>query len=274
MQNLFAFLVRHGVFLLFLGLEILCFNLVVNTNHRQAEIYHNTSTIVTGSLNKQVSGFVQFWNLKGVNDSLRIENATLREQLFNNIVITESHPSMQDSAILRYGFRPAKVIHNSIGLRNNYITLDRGKNASLRPGLGVLTDKGPIGIVVATTTGFAKVMSILHSNTMLSASIKSKGYFGSLVWRSTNPKLMELDALPKHAQIQIGDTVVTSGYSRIFPPGLQIGKIDTFWLPVGSNFYRARVLLDVDMSSLHSAYVVLNNTLKERESLEITPADE
>jgi rod shape-determining protein MreC len=274
MQNLFAFLVRHGVLLLFLGLEVLCFKLVVGNNHRQAEIYHNSSTIITGALNKQVSGIVNYWNLQGVNDSLRIENATLRERLFNNIVLAEDNSSGLDSMVLRYGIGPAMVVQNSIGLRNNYITLDHGYSIGIEPGMGVVTAEGPVGIVVASTKRFARVMSLLHSNTMLSASIKSKGYFGSLVWRSANPKLMELDALPKHAQIQVGDTVVTSGYSKIFPPGLQIGRIDTFWLPHGSNFYRASVLLDVDLSSLHTAYVILNYSLKERESLEFIDRDE
>jgi len=190
------------------------------------------------------------------------------------VVLAESNSANLDSTIHRFGIKPTRVIHNSIGLRNNYITLDGGSQYDILPGLGVITDKGPIGIVVASTRRFAKVMSLLHSNMMLSASIKSKGYFGSLVWRSANPMLMELDALPKHAQIQVGDTVVTSGYSKIFPPGLQIGKIDTFWLPEGSNFYRTRVLLDVDLSSLHSAYVILNYSLKEQESLETTGSDE
>ncbi len=274
MQNLFAFLVRHGVFLLFLGLEVLCFNLVVNNNHRQSEIHHNTSTVVTAALNKQVSGLIHFLNLQDVNDSLRIENAALQEQLFNRAISKDRTSSGLDSAVQRFGIIPTRVIHNSIGLRNNYITLNHGSDNGIVPGMGVITDKGPIGIVVASTRSFAKVMSLLHSNTMLSGSIKTKGYFGSLVWRSANPKLMELDALPKHAQIQVGDTVVTSGYSKIFPPGLLVGKIDTFWLPEGSNFYRTRVLLDADLSSLQSAYVILNYSLKEQESLETTTSDE
>jgi rod shape-determining protein MreC len=274
MQNLFAFLVRHGVLLLFLGLEVLCFNLVVNNNHRQSEIYHKTSTVVTAALNKKVAGVVHYWRLQGVNDSLRIENAALREQLYNRIVLAEAGNAGLDSTTRRFGIKPATVIQNSIGLRNNYITLDRGKDSGIKSGMGVVTDKGPIGIVVATTRRFTRVMSLLHSNMMLSASIKTKGYFGSLVWRSANPKLMELDALPKHAQIQIGDTVVTSGYSKIFPPGLQIGKIDTFWLPTGSNFYRARVVLDIDLSSLQSAYVILNYSQGERKLLETAESDE
>ena len=274
MQNLFAFLVRHGVFLLFLGLEVLCFNLVVNTNQRQAEIYHNTSTTMTAALNKQVSGIVDYWSLQGVNDSLRNENANLRQRLYNSVGKAPTPNAIPDSTIHRYKVQSATVIQNSIRLRNNYITLDRGSNSGIGKGMGVVNDKGPVGIVVATTQRFSKVMSLLHSNTMISASIKSKGYFGSLVWHSTNPKLMELGALPKHAQIQIGDTVVTSGYSKIFPSDLLIGTIDTFWLPTGSNFYTARVNLNVDLSSLFSAYVILNYSVEEQESLETSGNDE
>jgi rod shape-determining protein MreC len=273
MQNLFAFLVRHGVFLLFLGLEILCFNLVINTNHRQSEIYHNTSTVVTAALNNKVAGIVHYWNLQGVNDSLRAENAALHARLYNR-VNSPAIGIVTDSTSPHFEINAATIIQNSIGLRNNYMTLDQGADAGIKPGMGVITDKGPIGIVVASTRHFSKVMSLLHSNTMISASIKTKGYFGSLVWRSANPKLMELDALPKHARIQVGDTVVTSGYSRIFPAGLQIGRIDTFWLPTGSNFYRARVLLDADLSSVHSGYVILNHSREEQESIEASEDDE
>ncbi len=229
---------------------------------------------MTAALNKQVSGIVDYWNLKGVNDSLRIENANLRQRLYNNVGSAAARNAISDSTIQRYRIQSASVIQNSIRLRNNYITLDRGSSSGVTKGMGVINDKGPVGIVVATTQRFAKVMSLLHSNTMISASIKSKGYFGSLVWHSTNPKIMELDALPKHAQIQVGDTVVTSGYSKIFPADLLIGTIDTFWLPTGSNFYRARVNLNVDLSSLYSAYVILNYSLEEQESLETSDNDE
>ncbi len=85
---------------------------------------------------------------------------------------------------------------------------------------------------------------------------------------------MELDAIPKHARLQRGDVVVTSGYSNVFPEQLTIGQIDTFWLPRGSNFYRSRVLLDSDLSKIQSVYVVPNLTLPERDSLESIGVDE
>ena len=268
MQNLIEFLARNGVFLIFIGLEVLCFNLVINNNQNQAEIYHNTSSRFTAAMQKRVSEAFDFLDLRRINDSLRVENASLREDLINRIARTPSVDEIITYSGDRYSVIPTNVIQNSIGLRNNYITLDRGRDSGIRKGMGVVDSKGPIGIVVAATPKFAKVMSLLHSNSMISASIRSKGYFGSLVWKSADPRIMELDAVPKHAPLAIGDTVITSGYSKLFPPDLIIGRIDTFWLPRGSNFYRARVALEVEMADLHNAYVIDDRAQIQLDSLE------
>lgn len=268
MQNLIKFLARNGVFLVFLALEFLCFNLVIRNNQKQSEIYHNASLYMTSALQKRASSISDFWDLRRINDSLRVENSQLRSELINRIAGQSAAGVNYKSNRTRFDVIPARVIQNSIGKRNNYFTLDRGAAAGISPGMGVVSDDGPVGIVVAATPGFSRVMSILHSNTMLSASIRSKGYFGSLVWRSANPRRMELDAIPKHAQMRVGDTVVTSGYSKLFPPDVIVGTIDTFWLPRGSNFYRARVLLNVDMAVLHSAYVIEDIAGEELDSLQ------
>ena len=139
--------------------------------------------------------------------------------------------------------------------------------------MGVGSGDSPIGIVVGASRNFSRVMSVLHANATISAAVKDKGYFGSLLWRGFNPGRMQLDAIPKHAQLQIGDTVVTSGYSQVFPPDLLIGTIDSFWLPRGSNFYRIEVSLHTDMSKLRSAYVYSNIYADEIKTLENTAED-
>jgi rod shape-determining protein MreC len=267
MQNLLEFLSRNGVFLVFIGLEVLCFNLVIRNNQRQSEIYHETTMAFTASMQKRVSSITDYWALGSVNDSLRMENARLREDLLNNKTATISPGSAGREPFERFQTIPANVIQNSVGLRNNYITLDKGVGSGIKPGMGVISLHGPVGIVVAATRGFSKVMSLLHSNSSVSASLKSKGHFGSLKWRTADPRIMELEAIPKHAQLMVGDTVVTSGYSRIFPPDIMIGIVDTFWLPRGSNFYRARVKLSNDMGSLHSAYIISDLSKPELDSL-------
>ena len=274
MRNLVEFFVRYGVFIVFLLLEILCFNLVIRNNERQSEIYHRFSTSVSASMQKRVTAVTSFMGLRDVNDSLRTENSRLREQLINRVETISRTGVVIDSTMDKYEVIPAVVVQNSIGSRNNYMTIDKGAVAGVAKGMGVVSPNGPVGIVVATTPHYAKVMSVLHSNTMVSAAIQSKGYFGSLVWRSSDPRIMELDAIPKHARIKRGDAVVTSGYSNVFPEDLLIGQIDTFWLPRGSNFYRSKVRLNSELSRIQSVYVVSNLSLPERDSLESIGLDE
>ena len=275
MRNLIDFLFRNGVFLVFILLEIFCFYLVVKFNGEQSEIYHSATASISGSINDRVGGIVRYWNLDVVNDSLRAENAQLRRQLASTDKGVLSYTrGTDDSSTVVFNVIPAKIIQNSIGNRNNYLMLNKGTDHGLRAGLGVTSGENPIGIVVGASRHYSRVMSVLHGNAMISASIRGKGYFGSLIWRGFNPGQMELDAIPKHAQLYVGDTVVTSGYSQIFPSDMLIGTIDTFWLPRGSNFYRINVDLFPDMSKIRTAYIYDNMYSTELDSLENGAADE
>ena len=271
MQNLLQFLFRNGVVLLFLLLEFMCFYMVVRTNERQGAIYHKSADLLTGALNKQAAAMVDYWKLGSVNDSLQVENAKLRAQLSSSMMTPQTSGIFPDTT---YRVISARVIKNSIQARNNFITLNQGSLAGSNPGMGVISAQGPVGVVVSTTRHYSKVMSILNSHTMISASVRSKGYFGSLVWRGFNPTRMKLEAIPKHAFLEKGDTVITSGYSQIFPPGLQIGLVDSFWLERGSNFYTIDVKLDVDMSNIQSVYLFENLLAHEVDSLTAADSNE
>ena len=49
-------------------------------------------------------------------------------------------------------------------------------------------------------------------------------YFGTLSWNGRNARFANLDELPRHVEFEKGDTIVTSGYSAIFPSGVVVGK--------------------------------------------------
>ena len=70
--------------------------------------------------------------------------------------------------------------------------------------------------------------------------------------------MVRLGDIPKHADLEVGDEIVTSGYSAIFPQGLPLGKIVDFSLSDGSNFYEIDVELSNDLSNLNYVYVVRN----------------
>lgn len=214
----------------------------------------------------------RFWNLSSVNDSLAKENAILRAQIrnaqFEATVRKDTNTIKKDSFIQQYTFQEAVIINNSINQANNYLTINRGSNSGLKYGMGVISSNGIVGIIRSISPNFSLVMSILHNQTKISASVSSNNYFGSLVWKGFDPRYMNLDAIPKHATVQNGDTVQTSGYSNIFPKGIPIGIVEKVNEKTGSGFLDINVRLFNDLSNLKYVYVVENIFDDEQKKLD------
>jgi rod shape-determining protein MreC len=66
-----------------------------------------------------------------------------------------------------------------------------------------------------------------------------------------------------------GDTVVTTGFTRSFPEGLEIGIVSEYSLGSGSNFYKIDIDLAVDFKSIVQVALVENRQLKEIDKLEL-----
>ena len=89
-----------------------------------------------------------------------------------------------------------------------------------------------------------------------------------------DPQRMVLESVPKHQFISKGDTVMTSGYSTIFPKGILIGKVESFEVVPGSNSYDIVVKLFKNISSLQYVYVIKNVLAEEQLNLEKEVEDE
>jgi len=276
MRNLVLLFVKFGGIILFLILEAFCMYLVVQNNKRQKDIFFSSANVASGNLYYSFDKVARFWSLSSVADSLAKENAQLRAQLNNaKFIETIREDSIKDEDInQKYTFIEATIINNSVTQHNNNITLDRGKKHGIEQRMGVIGQDGIVGIVRSTSNSFSQVMSILHKQTKISSSIKRNNFFGSLIWKENNPKITHLNDIPKHASLKIGDTIQTSGYSSIFPEGIMIGIIDTFWIPRGSNFYNIEVELKNDLSSTKYVYVIKNLMKDEQEDLEEEVKDE
>ena len=77
-----------------------------------------------------------------------------------------------------------------------------------------------------------------------------------------------LEDLPRHAKFTLGDTVVTSGFSSIFPQGITVGRVEQVSNSADGLFYRVKVALAADFSSLNYVYVVGAKETEERKQLE------
>jgi rod shape-determining protein MreC len=262
MRNLILLFRKFGSLILFIFLEIIAFFLIVNYNNKQKEIFLYSSNIFTGTILERYAAGVDYFNLKDLNDSIALENAQLMERLFQDQKPEFLREEIHDSSLLQYEIIPAQITNKSINLRNNRITLDKGSVDGIKEGMGVLSTKGIIGVVQKVNSRFASVMPIINTQMQVSVRIRTKNYFGDLVWEPYDERYMLLKHIPKHAAIALKDTVVTSGYSTVFPRDIPIGTIENIRLPAGSNYFDIRVKLFNELANMDYVYVV-GNRLKD-----------
>lgn len=268
MYNVIQLFIRFGPHILFVAFEVFCFYLIINYNQSQKEIYLNSSRLVVGEIYSGKSYLQDFLSLRERNDSLKLENANLIENL---IIINYSMEKIDelDTVHLKYGLIPAGVINKTIHKRNNYFTFDKGSRFGVKSGMGVISpNKGIVGIVRNVSTNFSHVISILNSQTKISCSIKNRSGFGTLVWKNMDSERMSLLGVPKHEKVVIGDTIITSGYSTIFPKGILVGTVEKFSVIPGENSFDISVILFNKLSQLDYAYIIQNRFAEEQTRLE------
>lgn len=269
MRTLYLLFERFGAFFLLVLLEVIAFYLVINFNEKQNLILISSANRVVGNAYQRINDVQDYFNLTNVADSLARENAELRT-LIRNYELDEAlkKDSVRSEELNQaYDYVAAKIINKSVHRRNNSITLNRGYKDGINPHTGVISDKGIVGIVLKVSKHYSQVMPLLHSQAKISAGIKDKGYFGSLVWLGRDPRYMRLMDIPKYVAVEKGDTIQTTGYSTYFPTGLTIGVVDTVWRELSGEFHNVRVELLEEIAEVEYVYVV--NNLRKEEQLEI-----
>lgn len=267
MNSVFQLFLKYGYHLVFVILEIICFYFIIQYNRVQNEIFWNSSNVYIAKLATFTNRAQQYLNIRQVNDSLQRENANLIENLIRIEYVNREIPTL-DSSFSQYHIIPAHICNNTFHLANNHITLCKGRREGIEPNMGVISERGIVGIVRNVSDNFAHVISLLHSQTRISCAVKSRNTHGNLVWKSMDPQRMVLEAVPKHQFIAIGDTIITSGYSTIFPKGIHVGRIESFEVIPGSNSYEVTVKLSQPLSGLKYAYVIQNGLAEEQLQLE------
>lgn len=191
------------------------------------------------------------------------ENAKLRSLLENSMFkISRDFIELTDTNNIgieqKYNYTSAEVINNSFRNRNNYITINKGTKHNIITESGVISSNGIIGIIESVGEKYSSVISILNKKSYVSAQLKNSQYFGSLTWPGESRSKFLLSDVPKQAEVIIGDTIVTGGYSGIFPEGIPIGKVVTSEVPEGQNYYYIEVEPFIDYANLKSVYIIQN----------------
>lgn len=270
MRNLWIFISKYNAFFFFVIFFILSVALLVTHNSYQRASTWNSSNKFIGEAYQTADEFKSYLKLGATNDSLAAENARLRNLLKSSFFNDSLEKASVNDTIYhqQYRYIVAKVVNNSINRQNNYLTINRGSRHGVQRGMGVTGPSGVVGIVRDVSDNFARVQSLLHSQTRLSASVN--GNIGSLVWGegNFNPSTALLKDVPNHVVIKPGSKVVTSGFS-LFPEGLAIGNVSSVSQDGGNSFLNIEVKLSTNFSSLQYVYVVTNVYSAEKDSLEV-----
>lgn len=264
-------MIKNHAFVLFLLLEIFALTMVVNFNSFQKATYLNSANRVTGKIYDTYQSVTGYFGLTKINAELAAENARLRSLLENRPGVSLFSDSlavdqMRNDSV--YRFIPAQIINNSVNRPFNYLTLNKGSRHGIKPDMGIISAKGIVGVVGQVSESYAMGLSVLNQRWSISAKLKKNAYYGSLIWDGTDYQMAGLTEIPLHVDIAVGDTVVTSGYSSIFPEGILVGTINSFSKPEGENYYRIDVKLSVDFKSVSYVEVVEIKSRSELDELD------
>ncbi len=276
MRNLIAIVLRYHFFLLFLMLEAFAFVLIANSTYYQQASILNTSNRITGTVYDAFDNLTDYFSLRKTNYILAEENARLRKAISISFLQADTNSFFVNDTVnkLRYTYIAAKVLSNSVNRRNNYIMLNKGKKSGINKDMAVITSNGIVGTVVSVSDNFSWVMSVLNKHTKISGRIKKNNQMGTIIWEGQNFGVGTLTDIPAHVKIAKGDTIVTSGFSYIFPAGIFIGTIKDFRVEQGDHFYVIPFNFGVDFNSLDYVYVVVDLSKKEVINLQNTVKDE
>lgn len=268
MENVLNLLLKFGYHLLFLGLVGIGITTIVTYNNSQKEIFINTTNVATVALNGKMDEFNSYLSLKETNQRLSEQNSILLQALITKSTTLSKDTSKAELDSLPYKIIPVSICNSTYSLRNNNLTLCEGANQGISPDQGVICENGIVGIVRNVSPNYARVMSILNSQAVISCAIRRTNAHGSLVWDGKDPKVMTLQDIPKHISVKKGDTIQTSGFSTLFPKGLLVGRINYFGLDAGSNTFNIKIELFNDLATLQHAYVIINENAKEQREIE------
>mgnify|MGYP000459926421 CR=1 FL=1 len=276
MRKLLAILYSGRIFLLFVVLELMAFVWISNSRSFQRSKVLNSSNQISGRILNQSNEIRSYLHLKEENLRLAKENARLLQLDTNfQLSLDSGTVAVNDSQFeVRYHTLQGQVINSSYLKTRNFMTLNRGVQHGIEPGMGVIASQGVVGRVEHVSQHFCTVTPLINPSFSASGRLKGSRFFGPVKWQNADYRFAHLTDIPRYAQLQKGDTVVTDAGSLLFPPGIHIGYVESYELQEDQNFFEVKLRLATDFSSLGHVYLVsdkMKMELQLLDSLQATP---
>lgn len=276
MRNIFLFIRRYITFFTFLILQGVALWFLFNYNRFHRAKFLGIANEVTGRINTQYNKVEDYFTLKEENRRIHRLNDSLLNLLPNVYAKRDTSVSMvKDSVVIdtsglyrRYFLRPATVVYSTVNFQKNYIQINRGANQGIKDNMAVISSDGSaVGLVVGVSPNFSQVMSLLHVQNTVSASLKKSGDFGTIEWDGKDPGYLTLKRIPKTVEVKKGDTVLTSSVSFNFPPGYMLGTVADVKMDNENGMYLLKIKTAANFYNLQQVHVIENVEREEQVKL-------
>ena len=269
MKQIIKLILKYHFTIIFILLEIVSFSLIIRHNEYQRAIFSESASTLFGNVSSTITSIKDYFRLKEMNESLANENILLKNRLEEYELLRDTiiHGTVVQDSIPVYEYIGAKQVNATYNRTKNYITLNRGRKNGLQKEMAVCTPEGIVGLIQDLSDHFAVVIPLINVDSRISAKIKKNNYYGSLQWDGNDYAYSYLNDIPYHVEVNAGDTIVTSGLSKIFPEGIVVGYVESVDKET-ANFLKIKVKLAVDFKRINHVYVILNNKKNEQTSLE------
>lgn len=274
MRNLLNFLFRYNHCIVFVLLQGVSFLLLFSFNNYQHSRFFTSANAFVGKIYEATRAVTGYFDLQRQNEVLMERNIWLEQQLLladkrlKEMEETSTTSWPAETTTTMFQSYKAGVIKNSLNRADNYITLNQGSLAGIKPDMGVIGPNGVVGIVYKTSPHYSLVISLLSSKSNLSCKIAGNEYFGFLQWEGGDSRYAYLKDLPRHAEFAIGDTIVTSGFSTVFPQGMMVGVIEEANDTNDGLSFLLKIKLATDFGKLRNVHVLAREGIEEQKLLE------
>lgn len=294
MRNILEFLIKYSHWTLFILLQLLAAILLFRFNSFQGSVWFTSASEVTASVTKVAAEVTRYFGLEKMNRDLTERNVQLMQELEyykklvgeanegkdsliviqgmqevirtdSSVVVIKQPPTMMDQSFV---VCPARVVNFSVRRLDNYLAIDKGESSGVRTGMGVISGMGVVGIVCRTSKNYSLVLPVINSGSSISCKIARTDYFGFLKWEGGDPLMAFMTDVPRHAEYEIGDTVVTSGHSTVFIEGIPVGTVTSKDESDDEMSLTLGIRLFTDFGRLNDVYVMALPPREELSELE------
>ena len=261
MRFLYLIALKNIQHIVFVVLFILSVIIIGNNNSPSMKVIRGFSIDFVSYLYKPIVQVKSLIMVDAENQYLRRKNIQLSLQLESMSKMLTTNERLLElldfKRKTKYELIAARVVNK--GIHNSYssITLDVGRNDGVKINQPVLTPEGVIGKTVQVGNKATIVQSILDHNYRISVKIFPSGAMGLLKWDYDN--LCVISEVQKNVEINIGNKVVTSGYSDIYPAGLPVAVVSGVYNERGTIHKTVFAEISDDIISIENAFLIIDS---------------